>query len=76
MMVKAPTVLWHVNRGKGCNHTNRKARDYQPHYYVNYSIFKAYPEPTKEEINKNRLWKAPCGHWVSLIGRVKSKAGE
>ena len=70
------SYLMRVRQDKGCDHMNRKSRHYRPHYYANYSPFEIHPEPTPEEINKNRLWKAPCGHWVSLIGRVKAKGGE
>lgn len=59
------------SKAKGCNHIMRKFGNYAPHYYANYSVFEQHPEPTLEEINKNRMWKAPCGHWVSLIGMVK-----
>jgi len=59
------------NHIKGCNHINRKSINYYPHYYARLSPFVSYPEPREDEIRANRLWKAPCGHWVSLIGGVK-----
>ncbi|KKK90435.1 hypothetical protein LCGC14_2723030 [marine sediment metagenome] len=55
---------------KGCTHINPKSRYYSPPYYNNLGIGEQQPEPTAKEINVHRMWKAPCGHWVSLIGRT------
>ena len=63
-------ILWRPKVGKGCTHTNKKSRRYYPPYYGILRSGEVQPEPTPEEINIHRMWKAPCGHWVSLIGHT------
>lgn len=62
-----PRQMYKGEMAKGCHHTNRKDRYYSPPYY---GLREPQPEPTPEEINRFRLWKPKCGHWISFLGVV------
>ncbi len=42
---------------------------YHSLYYSDWAFWETPPEPTPEEINRDRLWKCrTCSRWCSLIG--------
>ncbi len=67
-----PMIMHKGAMAKGCHHTNRKKRYYSRPYFLGMDI-REQPTPTEEEVRRHRLWQAPCGHWVSFLGKVSNR---